>query len=178
MPATWVNTFGLHGDTVKRTRTTPTLLFHQHSTCGANDEGVLLSVIPLSHQRDESGDGSSLCFSSRSPAILDGHGRELLMSEAGTHIRPEKRKEIHEPVLESKSPGVEHLTSGQCTAYLWMKRDAERLAQVCSSQCSRLLASASVSGQKLLPFQVIYHQDRGAGGLRPLRWRSRPLPRG
>ncbi len=44
--------------------------------------------------------------------ILDGHGRELLMSAAGNYIRPEKRKEIHEPFLESKSTGVEHLTSG------------------------------------------------------------------
>jgi hypothetical protein len=35
--------------------------------------------------------------------------------------------------------------------------DAERFVQVCSYQCSRLLASASVSGQKLLTFQVIYH---------------------
>src|SRR6266516_4717055 len=38
--------------------------------------------------------------------------------------------------------------------------DAERLAQGCSYQCSRLLASASVSGQKLLTFQGIYHVSR------------------
>ena len=44
------------------------------------------------------------------------------MSAACNHIRQEKRKEIHEPFLESKSTGVEHLTSGQFTAYLWMKR--------------------------------------------------------
>ena len=88
---------------------------------GRTREGVSLSVIPLSHQRDESGDGSSLCFASRSRAVLDGYGRELLMSEAGHHIRQEKRKEIHEPFLESKSTGVEHLTSGQLTVYLWMR---------------------------------------------------------
>ncbi len=34
------------------------------------------------------------------------------MSAACNHIRQEKRKEIHEPFLESKSTGVEHLTSG------------------------------------------------------------------
>src|SRR6266852_8525627 len=88
--------------------------------------------------------------------ILDGHGRELLMSAAGNYIRQEKRKEIHVPFLESKSTGVEHLTSGQCTAYLWMKRDVGGLAQESLCQCSRLLASAHVSGPNLLTFQVIY----------------------
>jgi len=68
--------------------------------------------------------------------ILDGHGRELLMSAACNHIRQEKRKEIHEPFLESKSTGVEHLTSGQFTAYLWMKRDVGRFAQESLYQCS------------------------------------------
>jgi hypothetical protein len=58
--------------------------------------------------------------------ILDGHGLQLLMSAAGNHIRQEKRKEIHEPFLESKSTGVEHLTSGQLTVYVWMKRDVGR----------------------------------------------------
>ncbi|OLB55128.1 MAG: hypothetical protein AUI01_08560 [Ktedonobacter sp. 13_2_20CM_2_56_8] len=101
-------------------------------------------MIPLSYHRDESGDGSSLCFSSRSPVILDGHGLQLLMSEAGNHIRQEKRKEIHEPFLESKGTGVEHLTSDQLTAYLWMKRDVGRFVQESLYQCSRLLASAHV----------------------------------
>jgi hypothetical protein len=89
--------------------------------------------------------------------ILDGYGIQLLMSATGNHIRRVKRKENHEPFLESKSTGVEHLTSGQCTAYLWMKRDVGRFAQESLYQCSRLLASAHVSGQNLLTFQGIYH---------------------
>ncbi len=76
------------------------------------------------------------------------------MSEAGHHIRQEKRKEIHVPFLESKDTGVEHLTSGQCTAYLWMKRDVEGLAQESLCQCSRFLASAHVSGPNLLTFRL------------------------
>jgi hypothetical protein len=39
------------------------------------------------------------------------------MSAACNHLRQEKRKEIPEPFLESKSTGVEHLTSGQLTVY-------------------------------------------------------------
>ena len=66
------------------------------------------------------------------------------MSAACNHIRQEKRKEIHEPFLESKGTGVEHLTSDQLTAYLWMKRDVGRFAQESLYQCSRLLASAHV----------------------------------
>jgi hypothetical protein len=79
-------------------------------------EAASLSVILVAHHGDESGDGSSLCFASRSLAILDGHGLQLLMSATGNHIREEKRKENHEPFLESKSTGGEQLTCGQCTA--------------------------------------------------------------
>jgi len=48
-------------------------------------ESVSLSVIPLSRHRDESGDGSCLCSSSRSPVILDGHGFQLLMRSWNPH---------------------------------------------------------------------------------------------
>ncbi len=66
------------------------------------------------------------------------------MSVAGNHISQEKRKEIHEPFLESKGTGVEHLKSDQLTAYVWMKRDVGRFAQESLYQCSRLRASAHV----------------------------------
>ncbi len=74
------------------------------------------------------------------------------MSAACNHIRQEKRKEIHEPFLESKSTGVEHLTSGQFTAYVWMKRDVGRFAQESLYQCSCLRAKPAHT------FQGIYHQ--------------------
>jgi hypothetical protein len=64
-------------------------------------------VIPVSHHRDESGDGSSLCFSSRSRALLDGHGLQLLISEAGNHIRQEIGRTPKNRAKKMRKIGVE-----------------------------------------------------------------------
>src|SRR5258708_16558576 len=68
------------------------------------------------------------------------------MSAAGNHIRQEKRKEIHEPFLESKSTGVEHLKSGQLTVYLWMRRDVGRF-------CPGKFVPVLMIGGQVLTFQ-------------------------
>ena len=82
------------------------------------------------------------------------------MSAAGNHIRQETRKEIHMPFLESKGTGVEHLTSGQCTAYLWMKRDVGGLPwKVCASAQDSW--QVLMLGLNLLTFWVIYHLTTG-----------------
>jgi hypothetical protein len=62
------------------------------------------------------------------------------------------------PGLDRRRPFFdEYLRQGGVfTTFHSSTPDAERFAQLCSSQCSRLLASAHVSGQNLLTFQGIY----------------------